>query len=189
MASIRDGPHLWILSRALCQEARTPTLPSVRRLAGRMSSGHLVCSNLDLLLSGTPLRPGRKIKCGRSWLAVSSCTTWSSRATRRPSVWHWTILQAGSSSLSWSPATGNLDCLSQYASGDPRPTGASSTAARSDRASMEAQGRRRTRRVMKYEFLFVELYNLYWTIYCCTILLNYLIFCDELCDKKIYLCS
>ena len=44
----------------------TPTLPSGKRLAGRMSSGHLVCSNLDLLLSGTPLRPGRKIKYGRS---------------------------------------------------------------------------------------------------------------------------
>ena len=57
------------------------------------------------------------------------------------------------------PATGNLDCLPQYASGDLRPTGASTTATRSRGAPMEAQGRRRARRVMKYEFLFVELYN------------------------------
>ena len=180
MASIRHGRHLWRPSQTLCQEARMPGLRRFRRLAGRMSSGHLVCSNLDLLLSGTLLRPGRKIKCGRSWLAVSSCTTWSSRALRRPSVWHWTILQAGSSSRSWSPATGNLDCLSQYASGDPRPTGASKTAARSGGAPMEAQGQRLARCVMKYEFLFVELYNVYWTICCCTILLNYLILIDFL---------
>ena len=50
----------------LCQEARSPALPRLMSLAGRMSSEHLVCSNLDLLLSGTLLRPGRKIKYGRS---------------------------------------------------------------------------------------------------------------------------
>ena len=46
-----------------------PGLQRFWRLAGRMSSGHLVCSNLDLLLSGTLLRPGRKIK----WDIMTCC--------------------------------------------------------------------------------------------------------------------
>ena len=44
---------------------------------------------------------------------------------------------------------------------DPRPTSAPSTAAGSGGAPMKAQGQRLARRVIKYEILFVGLYNLY----------------------------
>ena len=47
-------------------------------------------------------------------------------------------------------------------SGDPRPTGASTTTAESDEAPVEAQGQRLAGRVLKYEFLFVELFDFYW---------------------------
>jgi hypothetical protein len=48
------------------QEVKSLGLLSVRRLAGRMSSVYFVFFRLDLLLSGTLLLLGRKIRYGRS---------------------------------------------------------------------------------------------------------------------------
>jgi hypothetical protein len=49
------------------------------RLAGRMWSKHLVFYSLIGPLFGTLLSNSVFSKCGRSWLLVWSCTTWSLR--------------------------------------------------------------------------------------------------------------
>jgi hypothetical protein len=62
---------------------RIATLLSVRRAVGRMSSEHLVCFKLSLLLFGILLFLHLTIKCERWFKLVWSCITWSSRMTAR----------------------------------------------------------------------------------------------------------
>jgi hypothetical protein len=62
---------------------RIATLLSVRRAIKRMSSEHLVCFKLSLLLFGILLFLRLTIKCERWFKLVWSCITWSSRMTTR----------------------------------------------------------------------------------------------------------
>jgi NO-binding membrane sensor protein with MHYT domain len=61
MVSIQHGWHLWRQSRRQ-HVRRIATLLSIRRVTERMSSGHLLCFKLKLLLFGVLLFLGLTIK-------------------------------------------------------------------------------------------------------------------------------
>jgi hypothetical protein len=58
-------------------------LPSAGRVISRMSSGHLVRSNNVLQSPDILIFKYQYLRCGRSWMLVWSCTSWSSRGVSK----------------------------------------------------------------------------------------------------------
>ena len=78
MTSFQGGLHL-SRQTPIWWGTKLVGLPLNKIVRGRMSGGHLEPSNLCLILSGTLIWHGWTNICGRSWMHVWSCTTWSTR--------------------------------------------------------------------------------------------------------------
>jgi hypothetical protein len=87
--------------KTICEPTleKNRTSPNNRRHVGRMWSVHLICSNLDGLLFDILLGHGAQRWCGRWWLLVWSCTTWSSRMSAMKA----SMTKGGNFRVSWLP--------------------------------------------------------------------------------------